>query len=468
MEEKKKTKQKPITVKVSKPTTTKKSASKPKTEPIKSTQTKSRPQSFVQNILIIIAAIIVAICLVIDVWFIYIKLLGPQKIISTTYIVGMQEAENETSEPFIEIKYHSNENNNGYECLDIKYNFLLDEEKSSLYSQGIQYVANSQKQSKNFNFEFYADPSSKQSSPYKKLFGLPIRKFYYAFGTFDSTNNYTKREYQSIDNYETTTLSTNPISTNSSFKLEIDNDIYMVKFRGNKDLTSTDVSDEKKQDYLNKTYITQESFDVLSNIFTLDFADYHYLYDVNFLNKSLFESLESVKSGTTQTIVYDFPDIFDYYKYNKETQQYSEEREKDTSKLQTEIRNFYQIKVTVSKDGIQKSSESLFNSVNGNSTFNLTGDYSKNQFFVGRSIIYATLNDFKLVDNQDKTYSIKLNENFINKYEKNKDNIYLSLYLDYKEFYENKDLVVDHPTIDSMCGFKVYKLEINKSYYYGG
>ena len=51
---------------------------------------------------------------------------------------------------------------------------------------------------------------------------------------------------------------------------------------------------------------------------------------------------------------------------------------------------------------------------------------------------------------------------------KNKDNIYLSLYLDYKEFYENKDLVVDHPTIDSMCGFKVYKLEINKSYYYGG
>ncbi|MBR2112401.1 MAG: hypothetical protein IJ950_05640 [Helicobacter sp.] len=35
-----------------------------------------------------------------------------------------QEAENETSEPFIEIKYHSNENNNGYECLDIKYNFL--------------------------------------------------------------------------------------------------------------------------------------------------------------------------------------------------------------------------------------------------------------------------------------------------------------------------------------------------------
>ena len=40
----------------------------------------------------------------------------------------------------------------------------------------------------------------------------------------------------------------------------------------------------------------------------------------------------------------------------------------------------------------------------------------------------------------------------------------LNLILDYKP-YENKGLIVNEPTYDSVKGFSVYKVDINKSYY---
>ena len=198
---------------------------------------------------------------------------------------------------------------------------------------------------------------------------------------------------------------------------------------------------------------------------TFFYDTYHHIYDVNFLNKTIFESLSTLKNGT-HTVVYDFPDMFDYYKYDKDSKQYSATREIDTVKISQQIKNYYSIKVTISDDGVQQSTDSLFNCFNGQSTFNITGNYENTEYFIGRAIIYTTLNDFDLIKLDNGTYNIKLKEEFITEYEQSKNLLYLNLTLDYYP-YEQQGMVVNEPTLESLCGFNVYKLEINKNFYGG-
>lgn len=415
---------------------------------------------------IILVSILTALCLAVDIWALWIYFFAPQKIVSKTYMVDFQTTEDGDKEPFVELKYFSNANKNGYEALDLKFNFMLDENQSSLYSQGIQYVAQNSEQSNSLNFNFYADTSTRDKEPYDTTTSWGNTKRYYnGFGTWLVNSNFDKFEYQSFDNYETTSNSTNPIDLNASFKIELgEGNLYMLKFRAFNDYVDTKVSAEKREQYLTKSFVQTREENVDWNVFSssTDIVSYHYMYDVNYLTKLLFDSLEPIKKGSSQVLVYDLPDVFDYFKYVDG--QYSDEREIDSLKLEQQVKNYYTIKVTVLDDGIQKSDESLFNCVKGSASFNLTNDYSSNEFYVGRSVIHATFENFDLVERDDGTFDIVLNSEFLNKYEKYKSKIYLNLILDYKP-YENKGLIVNEPTYDSVKGFSVYKIDINKSYY---
>lgn len=419
--------------------------------------------------LIVIASIVFTVCLAADIWYLYILLFAPEKYNSKTFKIDTMTDASGNQKNFIELVYNSNENGNGYEALDVKFNFLIDEEKSSFYSQGIQLVATSQTQKNSLGFKFLGDKSTISDSNYDSGGIYPfLEQYHHGFGTYAPNSNFEQYNYQSIDDYETTSISTNPINLDTSFKLEIGKELYMVKFRGFNDYKDTMVAEEKRQNYLNISHVDTlyENIDYFV-IFTIEhFVNWHYQYDVNFLIQLLFNSLEPIKSGGTQTIVFDLPDMFDYYKYDEKTGQYSSERELDTTKIRSEIRNFYSLKVTVSKNGLSKYSDSLFNCVKGSSTFNITGDYVSDEFFAGRSVIRADLEDFVLQETSTpNTFTILLSDEFVSKHNQYKDKIYLSLYLDYKTYFESKNLNVLEPTKDSLRGFAVYKVEINKSYY---
>ncbi len=424
--------------------------------------------SVLKNFAMVLLALIITVCFGIDIWYFWIVLFGPEKITSTTLKVDFQVSADGNKEPAIEIKYFSNENKNGLECYEVKYNYMMDENKSQLISKGIQYTSLAKNTSNSLSWIFYKDPSSADSNVYKtdkKGWGLTQSKYHNAFGTFEINNSFNKKEYQSADNFKTVINSVNPIDSSNGFKWEMGSDIYEVKFRKNNDYYDSKVKEEKKEAYLNNTYQFDErvKWDYYMFYDESHYNTYHCIYDVNYLNKTLYESLDPVKNGGTQTLIYELPDIFDYYKYDKESKNYSEVRETDSTKLTNEINNYYAIRLTILKDGITKASESLFGTVDGNSTFNLTDDYEKTDYFVGRAVIDVSINDFDLIKNNE-TYDLLLNEAFIKKYGDYKSNIFLNLNLDYSNF-EKQNLHVNEPTKQSLQGFKVYKLNINKTYY---
>ena len=99
-----------------------------------------------KKILIISLTILLLICAFINIWYLYIRMFGVQKVVSSTFEVGLQSLKNEENPDtkyFIEINYLSNQAQNGDEVFEIKFNYMLDENQSAFYSQGLQFVAKS-------------------------------------------------------------------------------------------------------------------------------------------------------------------------------------------------------------------------------------------------------------------------------------------------------------------------------------
>ncbi len=93
---------------------------------------------FFKNILVIISALLFVVCVGIDGWYLYVFYYAPDKLIDNTYEVGLQVLEDGTTDYFAKIKYHSNRNENGLECFDVQFNYLLDENKTAFFHQNGQ------------------------------------------------------------------------------------------------------------------------------------------------------------------------------------------------------------------------------------------------------------------------------------------------------------------------------------------
>lgn len=423
-----------------------------------------------KTVLIIICALILTSCLAIDIWYLYIAIFAPKKIVSTTHIVDTLTTADNTKKSFIELNVFRNQNHNGYQGYEIKFNQFLDETKTNLYSYGIQYISKTTDDSNNDIFKFYADKTTRDNKAYSRSGSWPvITEYYHGFGTYDvNSDYYDKFEYQSVDNFETTSLATN---TFDSFKIELNKDIYLMKFRGNQDYTSSNTTDEAKKSYLDSTatYTVTSGTRSYLVVHYIEKTTYHSYYDINYFTKLILESLSPLKAGGSQKMVFSLPDMFDYYKYNESTKQYSEDRELNSTKLTQEVSNYYAITVTISNDGIRKSEDSLFNCVNGSSTFTINSeDYINEEFFVGRPVITATLDNFELIKDENDKYNIILKDSFVQRYESYKSKIYLRLNLDYISYFESQGLMsVNSPTLESVRGFKVYKINIQRTGYGG-
>ena len=417
----------------------KKKKLKPKKEkPIKNKKTESDKQKLspFKKISIIVLALLFLGCVIVNGWYLYILTFKPAKVVSNTFEVGLQTLEDGTTKYFAEILLNRNKNNDGLNTFEVKYNYLVDEDKTNFYSQGQQFTST--------NENMFGLSSVEQTTVTTKNGWYNAVKENRYYGQMWTTSNTEYYNYSSFDDYQTTTISTNPINEDTRFKIELGNDIYLMKFK----------NEYKEIDRRGPYY----DFNL---IYGYDYYNVYYtkidnLYFINLL----YNSLDSLKSGTSQSVLFEFGDLFDYYKYNEDKQDYILINQEDTDKVIHDVKSYYSILVRVNDSGAKKASDSLFNCINGNSNYNSTGDYSSSDYFIGRTIINLDIKSFEYVDTETlNVFKLKLKESTKNYYTKFKDTTLIQVIINLDEFKE-KEIIFDGFTNNTFGELKVMAFTI--------
>lgn len=393
----------------------------------------------------VILSVIFIGCLPFNIWYFVLLSKSNDTVVSYTYEVGLQTlTDSSSSKYFIEVNYHSNEDGNGREVLDIKFNYMLDENQTAFFSQGLQYVA----------YEGY-----EQSFETVKEIGFSSKHnafgWLYTYTTYTVCGkylNYAKYNYMSSDDYETPLLSTNPIHKDTMFKIQIGDNLFGMKFKGE----TNDTGFYKSGGGVWRTEYTRN----------LD------RYDIDYFVARLFTSIKSLPNGTSRALCFEFGDLFDYFEYSPEEGKYTSQIT-DVERLKTlitDVKSYYSILVNKTADGVVCAKDSLFNMVEGNAGFNISKVVLSDDYFVGRSIINCSLDDFNKVKIADNYIALKLTDDFVNNFEKYSDKIRLNILIDLdklknetfvgftKDSNLNKFVVESCQTVKTIDGQKTYEV----------
>lgn len=397
-----------------------------------------------KTLLIVLCAILFLACAFIDVWYVYVVLYGEVKQVVNTYEVGLQTLEDGSdTKYFIEVEYYSNENKNGYECFEIKFNYLLDEDKNAFYSQGLQYVANSIDDKISLNL---VNTSIKSDHHWGALGNYYDRNLFYSYVPGDTTSFY---NYASGNDYDTTILSTNPVGDGSYFRIQLDKDLFLMKFK------SSYRENRNPSDYSQELDIDADYYSPAIYCWYKD-SDY-LLYDYSYFAQLLYNAMGSISNGTQSAAVFEFGNIFDYYAYDENLGTYDNQPIEDTTKVITDISSYYSIYVRKHADGIQKASQSLFNCVQGSSTFNISNDYAEDDYFIGRTIIDCDIYDFDYINIAEGYCLLSLKDSFVDYYSQYSDDISLSICIDLDRLSELNIKFYGFDTNSNLNKFSIYE-----------
>lgn len=374
-------------------------------------------------IVVVIIAILVAACLAIDFWYLYIKLYGEVKLPTHTYEVGLQQTSEGNTKYFVEVEYYSNANKNGLECFEIKFNYLLDERQENFYSQGLQLVADSKDDS--IKLYLTEDGANKEFAYWDAGGNHYNRDVFYNYQTEENSKLF---NYASGNDYSTTTISTNPLGDKSYFRIQLGEQLYLMKFKSSYRETR---DPETYADFISKRSYSPAIYCWFNDS---NYIVYDYTYFMNLLYTAL--SSDTLANGTQSAMLFEFGNIFDYYEYDETNKVYKTQPLEDTTKVQKQITSYYSIYVKKHADGIQKASQSMFNCVQGSSTFNMTEDYNSDDYFIGRTIVTVDNKDFDYIKVTNNYYKLQLKESFINEYKSFGDKIVLSVQIDLDELTE--------------------------------
>ena len=399
--------------------------------------------------LIIVSAILFVATLAVNIWYLCVKLYGAEKIIAETYKVGLQTLKDGTQKPFISVNYMSNKNKNGRPLFEIKFNYLLDETKEQFYSQGLQFVYTDLE---DYGFVFRSNERREGKYYDRESEGLGYYFYYPWYGNVKSTN----WNYASADDFETTYLSTNPINEDSFFKLDLNGKIYGMKFKGHQPINADnkDITYEESTKLINYIY-TERDPEFKYLVFGTQFFYNVYFASIDhmFFAYTLINSIASMAPCTNQLVIFEFADLFDYYEYDSHTGVYSKEKIVNTDEIKKLVKNYYCIDLTISDDGFQYSSDSMFNAYRGTVGYNYNKDgITSADYFFGRSVISVNLSYFDYVDTGTINYiKLKLTDSFKQQYLPYKDSIVLDVTIDLKMF--DNTQIFDGFTDDCFTGF---------------
>ncbi len=431
-------------------------------------------------------SILIVACVTIDAWYLVVLYYGEDVVVVNTYEVGLQESTSGETNYFIEIKYYSNANNNGLEMLDIKFNYFIDEDQNDFYSQGLQYVANSVDDSivfwdistiinylEEMGYNSLSNIISSEETAALSLTtfadseelvfskgGWYDAEYYYTLYVNLSINEETTSiyNYMSGNDYETTLISTNPLDSESFFRIQLDDELFTMKFKGSGynefNEATFELNKERFNSLPNATSWSNYHFNLLWAY--TDFYALYYSYDFNYFAYLLYTALQSLPAGTNKAMVFEFGDMFNYYEYEGDGR-YSDTAIFDSSLLIEKIMSYYSIKVEVYADGAQQASDSLFNCIQGSSTFNLTSNYESKDYFTGRQVITVDIYDFNLINVRDNYYLLKLSDDFNDTYLTKSNVIYLSIVIDLDIFNEYGYEFLGFTNDSGLSNYEIYE-----------
>ena len=365
-----------------------------------------------KKVLIIIFTILCVVCVSIDIWCLVVYQFGEEKVVSNTVELDLQEtADGDEKKAFMEINYFKNSNKNGLELFEIKYNYFMDETLNEIVSVGSQYVADTKEDKLAWNYTNMVD----YHITAKERFGIlniGLRYVYDTYFAYELVGNSSYYEYQSPNDFEFSIGNDiNPMNDASMFKITIGDEIYGMKF---------------KQDFTVPDYFIGTAS--LETAFTQDINHCYPYINHNFMAYKICESLRKAIVVGNSYQVLQFGDFFDYYKYDGKV--YSPISDIDNSKITTEFNNFYVVKINISNDGARVATDSLFNQVQGNASFNLTGGHVYENYYYGRNVITLTASDFNYILVEDKFYKLALSDKFKKAYEEYANGIVLDITID--------------------------------------
>lgn len=357
--------------------------------------------SVTKKVVITTLSLILALCLAINCWYFYILIVSPSRVVSNTMEVGLQTTTNGESKYFVEINSYA-------DVFEIKFNYFLDTDKNAFYSQGLQFIADENGEIQ-FNFTEETDEFYQNEINNHGWWGWEEGTFQrYIYGVSnDLTYN-----YMSGDDYDSTIISTNPITTDTAFKIELGDNDYLMKFKG----YNIGYVNEAGR-YLTRKWGSWMDWTVIQ----------YYSADAYYFAKLLYTGISSLPAGTNHACIFEFGDLFDYYKEGDTPGVYDELVTTDEATLIYEdIKSYYSILVNKSNDKMTSASQSLFNCYAGNSNYNVFSDSSGN-YFIGRTVINVGYDDFDLVELTDDVCLLKLDESFIDLYLPSKDLLLLDV-----------------------------------------
>lgn len=373
-----------------------------------------------KKFLIFFMAIISFIAIGVDVWYVYMLNTAPDKIVSQTFNIGYQQitkADGTTEKkPFIELNLYDN-------VFEVVFNYVRDEDQDAFYSKGVQYVANSDK---GLDFSLiYSNRTGfdkRSESGWSK--GWPIQEktigysFLYQNSDFKYLNSF---QYASGDGFKTTLNNdmANPLDQDTLFKIQLGDEenkkLYGMKLKGDRTYYnyyySFDNMDLKKEakNNLDATFkvdyyeqVSTQTYLVLNKHTYSCYSGYASL-DLNYFSTVLYNSIRGVEKGTSQDIVFNFGDYFDYYEYDGSSYSKVSVDGDNYNKIVKDIQSYYIIRVNVHDGDMTKSSESLMGMLNGSA--NINPDAETGSYLYGKTIVKAEFNenirDFELIATED-------------------------------------------------------------------
>lgn len=358
---------------------------------------------------IALLSVICLICGGLDIWYGVILFTGEDKIISQSFIVSdqtvsrVEQGENVTeSRQFCEVNIFD-------DVYEIKFNFLLDENKEYFYSQGFQFIAN---ENGIIDFENKTFETNVKEVEISSSSRFNFTEGYVKEVTLNrllkdvSYTNLKVQKYAKDGVTGTSYTTCNPITEEFSFKIEIGDKIYEMKFK-NDDITF----DQNSNLYLGTLKETPSSLLVYNKIQTIN--EYR-TADVYFFAEEIYKAIvnSEIKPGQTGSFYIQFPDIFEYYEYDGK--QYSEVSVdfNNATKITEDISSYFGIKYTYNEGEMKNASQSLFGMKDGNSNFILDGSIATD-YFTGTTLINVTANDFEWIATENNgEYLFTLSEDF--------------------------------------------------------
>ena len=400
-----------------------------------------------KKVLYVISAILLAACLVIDGWYLYILIAAPDKLINNTFEIGLQETVDGNQTVFMEVQYFSNANKNGHEGFEIKFNRLLDETKTEFYSQSLQFVTNTVDESLAWTYLADEKSASKVAST-SKYAGLSGEEYYDVFGSYRNESTSSMYNYAKVGASDAV-LSPDPIDNDSTFLVTLGSDLYRLMFRG---------QDTKANDQPLYT-----EFEGVTSLFfgKLKYNNYYSYNDVYFLSYLMYNSVKELQPGTDNTVLFPFGDMFKFYKYNGSSyEEVADDR--DMEKLIIAIETYCAVDITVSADGMRSSADSMFGMMHGSDAYSIDDDYSSGDYFYGRPVIEVDIYDFDYVNIEGDQYALRLKSDFVEYYSQFANQIYLAVYIDAVELKSSYGIEYAGFTQDSgLDNFNVIKTNVN-------